>query len=413
MSEKKIKLRRIDLRNLEDVERLMMYIGVDDGGIEVMAPKTHNLNLLIEGVKPPAGNVLKQEMLSIGGECAIARDVIMGEPPYSSVLLIGNLRQLSQLVKKLHYQPFWGLGRIADMIDENVKSELNKSIIWKIKDDNIEIGNKPYIMGILNVTPDSFYDGGEYNKPSKAIECAQQMIDEGASIIDIGGVSTRPGSTPPPEKEELERVIPVVEEVSRMDTIISVDTYRSGVAEKALKTGAHIINDISALRFDKRMKDIVKDYGAGLVLMHMQGTPEDMQDNPEYSDVVFEVSEFFRDRINYVQEAGIDLQNISLDVGIGFGKELKHNLELIGGLENLKVFNLPLVIGASRKSLFKKLLGYEKEERLLPSVITAVYSFLKGANIIRVHDVKETVDSLKTISAFNETSFDMTLERIK
>lgn len=268
---------------------------------------------------------------------------------------------------------------------------------WKISGINLKI-EKPIIMGILNVTPDSFYNGGKYFDFDKAIERGKEIEKQGADIIDIGGQSTRPGAKPIDEKEEIERVIPIIKELSKKVKIpISCDTYRSKVAEKAISSGAKIINDISAFNIDKNLIDFLKRSDCGYVLMHMKGTPETMQLNPYYEDVIGEISEFFKEKLEILYKNGIDPERIVIDPGIGFGKRVCDNLKILKNLDKFKKFNRPILIGTSRKSFIGKILNLEVEERLEGTISTNVYAFLKGANIFRVHDVKETKRALDII----------------
>lgn len=268
---------------------------------------------------------------------------------------------------------------------------------WKISGINLKI-EKPIIMGILNVTPDSFYNGGKYFDFDKAIERGKEIEKQGADIIDIGGQSTRPGAKPIDEKEEIERVIPIIKELSKEVKIpISCDTYRSKVAEKAISSGAKIINDISAFNIDKNLIDFLKRSDCGYVLMHMKGTPETMQLNPYYEDVIGEISEFFKEKLEILYKNGIDPERIVIDPGIGFGKRVCDNLKILKNLDKFKKFNRPILIGTSRKSFIGKILNLEAEERLEGTISTNVYAFLKGANIFRVHDVKETKRALDII----------------
>lgn len=268
---------------------------------------------------------------------------------------------------------------------------------WKIKSIDLKI-DKPLIMGILNVTPDSFYDGGKYFDIEKAVKRGIEIEKEGADIIDIGGISTRPGSIPVDEEEEIKRVIPVIKILSKELKIpISCDTFRSKVAEKALENGAEIINDISAFSIDKNLFDVIKYSDCGYVLMHMKGTPETMQINPYYDDVCNEIYEFFKEKIKILQENGVDLERIVIDPGIGFGKRVCDNIEILKKLDTFKKFNRPILIGTSRKSFIGKLLNLEVEERLEPTIASCIYSYLKGASIFRVHDVKEVKKALDLI----------------
>jgi dihydropteroate synthase len=273
---------------------------------------------------------------------------------------------------------------------------------WKIKNFILEI-NKPLIMGILNITPDSFYDGGKYFDLDKAIERGFEIEKDGADIIDVGGQSTRPGSIQVSEKEEMERVIPVIEILSRELKIpVSCDTYRSKVAEKAIENGAKIINDISAFSIDNNLLDVIKNSDCGYVLMHMKGTPENMQINPYYDDVIGEISDFFSEKIKILEENKVDIERIVIDPGIGFGKRVCDNVKILKNLDKFKKFNRPILIGTSRKSFIGKILNIEVEDRLEPTITTNVYAYLKGASIFRVHDVKEVKKGIDIIYRIEE-----------
>ncbi len=243
-------------------------------------------------------------------------------------------------------------------------------------------------MGILNVTPDSFYDGGRYSAPENALAQAEKMVEEGADIIDIGGESTRPSSTPVSEEEELKRVLPAVKLVSRrFDVPISVDTYKAAVARRALDEGAEIINDISGLGFDAEMAGTASRKRAGLVVMHIKGTPRTMQEDPKYDDLLGEVRGYLERSIGLAQEAGVPLENIVVDPGIGFGKSLEDNYELIRSIPYLKLLGRPVLVGPSKKSFLWKLLNCEPGEVSGATESAAVFSYLYGADILRVHDV--------------------------
>jgi dihydropteroate synthase len=255
-------------------------------------------------------------------------------------------------------------------------------------------------MAILNVTPDSFYDGGRRLDPGKAIADGIEMAVAGADVIDVGGESTRPGARPVSEDEELERVLPVIRGLRREIRVpISIDTYKSGVARAALREGADIVNDISALRFDTEMVELVAAEKVPVVLMHMQGTPRTMQAEARYDDVVREVGDFLALRIQYAVERGVERHRIVVDPGFGFGKTLEHNLALLRGLPELASLGQPLLVGASRKTFIGKILGAEPGERLEGSLAAAVAAVLGGANIIRTHDVKETRRAVRIADA--------------
>lgn len=256
------------------------------------------------------------------------------------------------------------------------------------------------LMGIVNVTPDSFSDGGRYFEPAQAISHGVKLVEEGADIIDVGGESTRPGARPVSGREEVERVIPVIRGLRReLSAPISVDTYKADVARAALDEGADMVNDISALRFDPAMAPLVAAEKVPVVLMHMQGTPRTMQRRPHYRDVVEEVKGFLRDQIRFAVQAGVDLERIIIDPGIGFGKELEHNLALLRALPALADLGRPVLVGPSRKTFIGKILDVGPEERLEGSLAAAVAAVLGGASVIRTHDVKEARRAIRVADA--------------
>lgn len=259
-------------------------------------------------------------------------------------------------------------------------------------------------MGILNVTPDSFYDGGRYGRTGLAINQGLKLAEEGADIIDIGGESSRPGAKSLSLKEELERVIPVIKALKKQVKIpISIDTYKSKVAESALKAGASIINDISALRMDKRMVKIAKEYDIPIVLMHMQGTPRTMQKRPFYRDVLREIYEFLAARIKFAERNGIKPNKIIIDPGIGFGKTTEHNLLIIKYLRKFRSLGKPILIGPSRKSFIGNILNLPAEERLEGTLAAISICLLNGAEILRVHDVKQVKRAVEIIEAIGRS----------
>ncbi len=252
-----------------------------------------------------------------------------------------------------------------------------------------------WLMGIVNATPDSFSDGGSFLEPAAAVDRALLLAGEGAQIIDIGGESTRPGARPVGVDEELRRVVPVIERLARQsDVCISIDTTKSQVASAALDAGAHIVNDISGLTFDAEMPQVCAAFGAGVICMHIRGTPQTMQDDPHYADVVEEVRQFLELRLLELEQLGISRQQIVIDPGIGFGKTAEHNLELLGNIGRLRTLGRPVCIGHSRKRFLQKLLGRPVDERLFATVGVAVAVALQGARIIRVHDVAATRDAI-------------------
>jgi dihydropteroate synthase len=272
-------------------------------------------------------------------------------------------------------------------------------LIWA--DFCLDFSQKTYIMGILNVTPDSFSDGGLHFDRSAAIERAYQMVEEGADIIDVGGESTRPGSEPVTIEEELRRTIPVIEAIAKEFKVpISIDTYKSEIAKKALDAGASMVNDISRLRFDPRMPEVVSEYKVPVVIMHIKGTPRNMQQNPVYKALIPEIMDSLRAGIRLAISTGISEDKIVIDPGIGFGKTFDHNLEVINNLKEFTLLEKPILIGPSRKAFIGKILGdVPVTERLEGTSAAVAVSIMHGANIIRVHDVKEMARVAKVVDA--------------
>lgn len=284
-----------------------------------------------------------------------------------------------------------------------MRAEMAGPEIWTFRGRRIDLRQRTAVMGILNVTPDSFSDGGRFNTIDKALAHAMEMAEQGADIIDIGGESTRPGAAKVSAQEEIDRVVPVIEAlVKRSDIPISIDTYKSQVAQSALVAGASIINDISGLRFDPQMAAVAAKHQAGVVIMHIKGTPEDMQKDPRYDDLLGEIDSYLEKSIEIAQKDGVERPSIALDPGVGFGKTVDHNLKIINNLGYFKKLGCPIVIGASRKSFIGRLCDDIPSERRLPgSLAAAVLAVQNGANIIRCHDVGETKQALKIAQAIN------------
>jgi len=264
----------------------------------------------------------------------------------------------------------------------------------------LAIGERTYVMGILNRTPDSFSDGALFMDESTALRHARKMAAEGADIIDVGGESTRPGSDPVSTEEELKRTIPIIKRLSKELTIpISVDTSKHEVAFEAIKAGASIVNDITALRKDTKMANVISDSDVAVCLMHMKGTPKNMQENPVYVDLMKEIIAGLEESINVALKSGISGDRIIVDPGIGFGKTTEHNLQIIKHLSELTVLDKPILIGTSRKSFIGNMLKKDVSERLMGTLATSVVAIMNGADIIRVHDIKETLDAAKMVDA--------------
>jgi len=271
---------------------------------------------------------------------------------------------------------------------------------WIAREHQFNFPRPTIVMGIVNTTPDSFTDGGRFLDADAAGAHALRLASQGAEILDIGGESTRPGSAEVSEQEELDRVIPVIERLAkRPELVLSIDTQKPSVAREALATGASIVNDIAANRSDPEMWKVVAEAGAGYVCMHMQGTPQTMQAKPEYDDVTVQVCDFFKERLNLLSSHGVTTDQVALDPGIGFGKTLEHNIKLLRDLNKFSLVERPMLVGASRKSFIEKLLGAPIDERLPASLACATWAAIQGSQIIRVHDVAETVQAVRMAEA--------------
>ncbi len=273
---------------------------------------------------------------------------------------------------------------------------MRKFVQLDIKGNKVLLGGDTWIMGILNVTPDSFSDGGEYFRMERAVERGIQMEEEGAQIIDVGGESTRPGSERISEEEERRRVIPVIKELrKRVKCMISVDTYKSRIAEEAIDCGADMINDISGLRFDPEMVKLLERRNVPVIIMHMKGTPKTMQKNPYYDNVIQEIKDFFKERLDFFTANNIEIERVIIDPGIGFGKRQEDNEKIIAHLEKFSDLNRPILLGVSKKSFIGNILNLSPKERLEGSISSGIIGIFNGAHILRVHDVKEFVRAVR------------------
>lgn len=352
-----------------------------------MVSKTQHVNILLSAQSCKVANILKQEMLSLGADAAVARGSVACSIEKTDVLLMGTLKQIHALAKKIEKQPF-GLNVIAQNI-LNLTTHLYKnSYLLNTSRRKIILGEKTLIMGILNVTPDSFSDGNVYFEQQKAIDRAMQMADEGADIIDIGGESSRPGSKTVRVREEIARVVPIVESLSgKLKIPLSVDTTKSQVAQKSLEAGAEIINDISSLN-DGKMASVISNASAALILMHMRGTPKTMQTgNLAYNDLMQEINAYLEEKCRKAIAAGIGRDHLAVDPGIGFGKTYEDNCRIIKNINEMKVLGLPVLIGTSRKAFIGSVTGGTPAERIDGTAATVCAAIMNGCNIVRVHDV--------------------------
>jgi len=372
------------LGDIADKKTALKTLGVESGGIAIMAKKMELLYFYIKDLKTPAANILKQDALSIGAELAVPGGVITCEKPLVDCILIGTKKHMETLSRKELAQPF-GLKGLAHQL----KNFLSLPS-FPVK-----------IMGVVNANEDSFYAGSRFRN-EEAIERINRMIEEGADIIDIGAVSSRPGAQDVSADEEMARIQPICDAIAESGlaakTVFSIDSYTPEVVEYALQNGFTLINDITGAA-DERIIALAVKYGAKLCIMHMQGTPQTMQEDPRYEDVMVEVDTFFASRIDRCEAMGIKREDIILDVGIGFGKTLEHNLTLLKNLGHFRHFGCEILIGASRKSMIDRIIPSVTEERLPGTLALHLKSVENGASIVRCHDVKEHRQALAVLQA--------------
>jgi dihydropteroate synthase len=388
---KSFQARALSLSGPTAAEHELRRMGVDPGGIHRLVPKMRSHCIHIPRLQCRQANILKQEMLALGGDAAVARGSVACSVEASDAILVGTEKQLRLLSARLAQQPF-GLPSLGEELAALLDRIATPPSLWRTARRDIPL-ERPLIMGILNITPDSFSDGGRYLDPARAVERAEQMKAEGADIIDIGGESTRPGAPAIAAQEEIDRVVPVISAISKSSSIpLSVDSWKGEVARRAMDAGAEIINDISGLTFAPSLAAVAAETGAGLVLMHTRGTPEGMQRDTVYDDLMAEVTEGLRDSVATALSAGIERERISIDPGIGFGKESQGNLELLRRLREFRSLGLPILVGTSRKSFIGAAIGREVDDRLFGTAATVALAVSHGASILRVHDVRAMRD---------------------
>ena len=382
-------LRRLLWTSAPEAADILKRMDVDPYGIEAMLPKMVNMNIHIQRLPCKVANIIKQEMLAIGGDAAVARGAVACSIEKTDLILIGTLKQIRRFIEKISFQPF-GLKLLAESLDTLLDNLLAEHWTLKTSRRKMILGDRTRIMGILNVTPDSFSDGGRFDSPEKAVACGFQLVEDGADILDIGGESTRPGAEPVSLEEELRRTIPVIQGLSgKINIPISIATTKAVIAREAVAAGAEIINDISAMRFDEQMPAVIASSGAAVVFMHMRGVPQTMQKGDlHYALLQGEVIDFFRECLNTALLAGILPEQVIIDPGIGFGKTRSDNLKLLKYLPEFNVLGRPILTGPSRKSF----LGQEGRggavDRLEETAAAVTVAVMNGSQIVRVHDVK-------------------------
>ena len=392
-------------------------IGVSKSGKYIMSNKLIFIVIKLKSINSTALNILKQEALSIGAELANHRDVITGKINISDGILFGTLVQLRIIIKKIRHQQFGlkelssDIENILDVVNINVEhidsnNSDSKFKILKTNKKDITLGKVPLIMGILNVTLDSFSDGGLYFNFEDAVNRGFEIVKEGADIIDIGGESTRPGADFIDSQTEIDRVCPVIKKLSEnIDVPISIDTRKPEVAKEAILAGATIVNDVSGLTYEPDdMINVLTSYDVPYILMHSRSkNPENMQIDVEpYHDAAFDIILYFSEKLSYLKSKGYDINKVILDPGFGFAKSAEDNYDILNYILSFKSLNLPVLAGVSRKSFIKKITGGQKDDLLIGNIALASYLTLKNIDIIRVHDVKQTKTALNTIAKLKE-----------
>ena len=381
----------------------MEHLGVYKPSVAIMLGKGKITPLKLLHVRTPAANIIKQEMLAAGGDCATPGTTITCAVPHVDILLLGNRKHYKTLLFKLKQMPYFGLPAVAAELEQYLAPAVRRTVLADgrvLQYDNVKV------MGIINVTPDSFYAGSRRTGLDAVLAQAETMLAEGAAILDIGGESTRPGSDPVTAEEERKRVLPTVAAIKNRfpESVISVDTYRAALARDAMQCGGDIINDISAMTADEDMIRAVADTRAPVVLMHRKGVSRDMQQQCEYKNVVQEVAEYLLGQAALLQELQIGADKVILDPGIGFAKNDEQNLRLMQNLNALTVNPYPVLMAASRKSTIGNVLGgtalpLPPEERLEGTLAVTAAAVYAGASLVRVHDVKENVRLIRMLEA--------------
>lgn len=385
--------RIVAINNYPRAKKFLTEAGASTGGQGVMQSKALFYTVMVENVSDPAANILKQEMLSKGGECVIHRDALTHKTGKSSVLLMGTVKQYKNLLVKLKGQPF-RLSQLSQELEILIINLTKDNFrVMECKNGPLTLGERTLVMGILNFTPDSFSDGGKFNKLDIALEHAYQMVEEGADIIDVGGESTRPGFQEVDEKEELARVIPVIEALSKKIKVpISIDTYKAEVGRRAMEAGAAVINDVWGFQKEPELAQVAADYDCPVILMHNQkGT--------EYKNLMSDILLFLRKSIGIAETAGVNPEKIIIDPGIGFGKNLAQNLEVMNRLEEFRSLGKAVLLGTSRKRMIGEILDLPVTDRVEGTAATVALGINKGVDIVRVHDVKEIVRIVKMTDA--------------
>jgi len=391
----------INLNDPGDIKRELLSIGVEQESIEELMDRFLYCSLRLENIDTRAANLMNSYLNSLGGTLAMHKDAQDYTRSKTDVVVSGNRKVFRDLAERLKGEPF-DLDKIASDIERSLVAR-NRTITWGSR--TLDFNRKTYIMGILNCTPDSFYPESRVNGTEAALKGARRMITSGVDIIDIGGESTRPGSNGVSVSEELKRVIPIIKAIRKeSNVIISIDTRKREVAEQALDEGADMVNDVSGLKRNRQLAELVAERGVPIILMHMQGEPKTMQTNPFYSNTISDILKDLQASISFALNAGISEQRIIIDPGIGFGKRIKDNLRIIKELKAFQSLNFPILIGISRKSFIGQILNQPVEGRLIGTITANTLAVVNGADVLRVHDVSDAVEMVKIIESIGQLS---------
>ena len=383
------------------IAREIASCGVKKSRVEDALQATEHFTIRLEGVPAPDCIILKYRMLEAGGTLFFSESVVEKGAQFSDIILTGSRRQFRLLRESLQNEGF-DLPTLGREILEVIEHYCRDSFVISYRGGSFTLTDRPLLVGVINVTPDSFSDGGDFFSPERAVEHGLTLAEEGADILDVGGESTRPGAQPVPVAEELRRAIPVISALSEKSSVpVSIDTYKAEVAVEAISAGARMVNDITGLFGHSAMAEVVAEHKVPVILMHIKSTPKDMQASPKYKDLISEIIRRLRQSLGRAKSCGIEFEKTIVDPGIGFGKTLEHNLEILARLDEFRSLGRPIMVGTSRKSFVGNILGTPPKERILGTAASSAIAIYKGAKLLRVHDVSETKQVLKVANAIS------------
>lgn len=392
----------IDLRSADAIKKNLQAIGLSQSDISAYRDRLFNYSIKLENIDTGSAVLLESCMKGLDGTVVMNNGAGNSAPGQSDVIVSCSRYTLHRLVQRLREEPF-KLDKLSREIEASLPAN-NLKITWGKR--TLDFSNKTYVMGILNCTPDSFYPDSRTPTLKSAEEKAVEMIAVGVDIIDVGGESSRPGSESVKNSEELKRVIPVIKMIrEKSEVLISIDTHKHEIAEQAIEAGADIVNDIYGLKQNTALAKLISDKGIPVIIMHMRGTPKDMQDEPFYKDTVSEILEEIKSAVAFAQNCGISRRKIIVDPGIGFGKRVEDNLRIIQQLASLQSLNLPILIGISRKSFIAEIIKQPAENRLTGTITANTLAILNGTNIVRVHDVPDALEMVRIIDAVRRVNY--------